>query len=111
MGMERSLRSGGRLRASSQLSPHASCLGVKLENEAKLGIRVAAKNLKSAPFATLKDGICGFPAAGDEFAELQKKCSCNPDRRKSFVCVPAELQELQIVAECCSCNSSERREA
>ncbi len=78
---------------------------VNLAKHAKLGIRVAIKNMKSATIATLRGGKLGFPAARDEFAELQKCCSCNPDRRKSFNCVLSELQELQIVAERCRCNS------
>ena len=83
---------------------------MKLENQAKLGIRVAMKNMKSAPLATLKTEKRPFPAAGDENGELQKSAVA-PDRRKSFVYVAAELQELLRVAKRSSCNPAERLES
>ena len=60
--------------ASSHLGPLASS-DVKLENEAKLGIRVSKKTSVFETFETLRTEKHGFPAARRELPEFQKSFS------------------------------------
>jgi len=52
-----------------------ACDVVKLENEAKLGIRVSKKTSVFETFETLRTEKHGFPAARRELPEFQKSFS------------------------------------